>query len=162
MWIQKLLSHFEDKDWYRKVWLYFKWKCTILSIHRLISYAFIPNSENKPQINHINWIKTDNRVENLEWATASENWVHAYKLWLSKITDNHHFKKNHPHKWKFWVDNHCSKKVYQYTLDWKFIREWWSTMDIQRELWINNSSIWSCCNWNLKTAGGFIWRYYLL
>lgn len=63
---------------YPRVGLWDKGKCKCVLVHRLVAEYFIDNPLNKTQVNHINGIKTDNRIKNLEWVTASENIQHAY------------------------------------------------------------------------------------
>lgn len=63
------------------------------AVHRMVAEAFIPNPEGKLEVNHINSIRDDNRLENLEWATHSENQVHAYKF-----GNRDHKGNNHPQR----------------------------------------------------------------
>ena len=74
---EKILKLKKTKEGYLSVQL--KNKGKHFSIHRLVALNFICNLNNKPQVNHINGIKHDNRVVNLEWCTRSENQIHAYK-----------------------------------------------------------------------------------
>lgn len=78
------LSYITDRNGYLRVNLWINGKAKQMGIHRLVAIFYIDNPDNKPQVNHINGIKTDNRVENLEWNTVSENAIHALKMGLRK------------------------------------------------------------------------------
>ena len=137
--------------WYKQVNLTKNWKNKIYLVHRLVALVFIPNPENKPQVNHINGVRNDNHVENLEWCTISENSLHSvYVLWYKR-------KKESIEKWLITK----YKKVYQYSKDWELIKEWWCIKEASQTLWIDDWQISKCCNWKMgaKTAGGFVWKF---
>ncbi len=69
-------------------------KVKLIRVHRLVAETFIKNNDNNLIVNHINGIKTDNRVENLEWVTQSENLYHSYNIGLSDRYKNKNIKRN--------------------------------------------------------------------
>lgn len=105
-------------------------------IHRIVAKAFIHNPDNKPTVNHKNGIKTDNRVENLEWNTNAENLTHSYRTGQR---------------------SHITKSATQYSKEGKFINKFSSLADAERATGVCKNNIGDCLKKRRKSAGGFIW-----
>src|SRR6478609_3081845 len=89
-----ILKGIPDKDGYLRVNLKVHQKTNTRNIHRLVAEAFIPNPDNKPQVNHKDGIKYHNYEDNLEWNTLSENRVHAYENGLQNGKSREGIKNN--------------------------------------------------------------------
>lgn len=113
-------------------------------VHRLVAEAFIPNPENKPQINHKNGIKTDNRKSNLEWNTCSENNLHKF----------HELG----YKQKSGKDCKFSKIILQIENN-KIIGKFYGAREAERQTGVNRKHIYSCCCGKRNWAGGYNWKY---
>ena len=96
----KILKNIEDYKGYLEVGLTKNGKRKQFKVHRLVAEAFIPNPENKPCIDHINTIKSDNRVENLRWVTYKENSNNEKTLEKFKGENHHFFGKHHTEETK--------------------------------------------------------------
>jgi hypothetical protein len=158
-WIKRNLSLMKTL-WYNYVSVYKLWETKRKRVHILVCEAFLWKSIwLMNQVNHINWIKDDNRVENLEWVDASYNAKHAYTLWLNRITDKHISRVSPSWKWKFWKLHKQSKRIAQFDTNWDYLRTWDSTMDIERELWIWHANVSFCCKNHSRKTWWFYWKY---
>ncbi|MBO7715676.1 MAG: HNH endonuclease [Methanobrevibacter sp.] len=146
-YLRQMKTH-RDKDGYVKISLWKNNKGQIKSVHRLVAEAFIPNPENKPQVNHKNGIKNDNRIENLEWTTASENIIHSFRVLKRKPSRIGKTGKNCPFA-----------RIILQVKDDKIIAEFYGAVEASRQTGITHQSINLCCKGKAKTAGGYQWKY---
>jgi len=117
------------------------------NIHRLVAQTFIPNPDNKPEVNHIDGFKDNNKPDNLEWVTSRENQLHAFRLGLQKAPRG--------------KDSNCSIPINQYEKDGTFVKTWESINMVKRELGFNSVGIIGCCKKRkrYKTAYNYKWEY---
>lgn len=108
-------------------------------IHRLVAQAFIPNPENKPQVNHIDEDKTNNMVSNLEWCTAKENINHGTRIERSIISNQKKVKA---------ID--IANGEYNY---------YESIIECARQLDLNQGNICKCLKGKLRQTGGYVFEY---
>ena len=142
------------KQWYKQVWLSIEWKLKTLRVHRLVMLTF--RWKSPMCVNHIDWDKTNNKLDNLEYCSSSKNTQHAYDTGLIK---KRKWLESHMY-WLYWKEHNKSKSIIQYSKDWEFIKIWDSGMDIKRELNISSSNIAQCCMWkHVKTAWWYKWKY---
>lgn len=143
MYSKPRISKLRQENGYLKVSLTKNSVCKIYSVHRLVAINFIENSDSsKTLINHINGIRSDNRVENLEWCTYSENALHAYRTGLYKR-------------------NARSKYVAQLNDDLEIIHVYKTAKTASLAIGVNwkNSNIALACRRKYGKMYGFIWAY---
>lgn len=110
-----------------------------IPVHRLVANTFINNINKLPEINHKNEIKTDNRVENLEFCSCKYNCNYGTRN--KRIADK------------------LKRKVTQYTVLGEKVQIWDSIKSASEILNINSGNICNCCQNKRKTAGNYIWKY---
>lgn len=143
---EKVLKPCKNQQGYLQVVLSKNGKHKLMRISRLVAQAFIPNDDiYKTQVNHINEIKTDNRVENLEWCTLQYN--HNFGSHNERVSKT---QRN---------DINKSKQVNQFDLTGKFIKTFPSLCEVERQLGFSKTNISACCNGKRKTSNGYIWKY---
>ena len=141
---EKILKPSRDRYGYYQVFLYKNSIKKWYSVHRLVWEAFNGSIPENMQVNHINEIKSDNRLENLNLMTCKENsnWGTRNERVSIKMTNGK-----------------LSKVVLQFTLDNILVKEYPSIRQAERETGFANSYIVNCCKGKYKQAYGYIWRY---
>ena len=142
-----------NKDGYFVVGLYGK----TYILHRLIAKAFIPNTENKPEVDHINGVKTDCRVENLRWATREENQNNP--ITKKRQSESMKGKKASEEAKKNMSKAQSKKPILQYDMYGNFIKKWESARQVEKELGIDETSIGLVCKGKYRHAGFYLWKY---
>ena len=120
----------------------------IWRIHRLVSTNFNPTEDKTLQVNHINGIKHDNRLCNLEWVTMSENMKHSFDV-LGRIGNE---------TGKYLGNHNTAKKIVQYSKDGLFIRTWDCVKEAAIEIKIHCTGISKCLSGEQRSSGGFKWK----
>lgn len=171
----RILKIRKDSNGYCSVCLYNKNKCKKYArVHRLVAEAFIPNPENKPNVDHINTIKTKNEVWNLRWVTQKENnnneLTRSHMSESSKgfVVSEEHRKRvsecnkgeNNPMYGKRGSEAPTSKKVVQLTLDDELVKIWDCMLEAERQEGFTSQCISHCCKGKRKTHRGYKWVYY--
>ena len=150
-----VLSVKNSKGWYLCTRLSNRQKSKTARIHRLVAEAFITNPNDLPEVNHINGNKQDNRIENLEWVSASENVRHAIKTNPKMLTGL--FFHNVIER---------AKPVIQLTMSGEYVKKYPSAQFAGRITGICSRNIHQVCSKTefspgrcRKQAGGFRWEF---
>ena len=138
-----LMNPFDNGDGYLRVVLCKNREHKKCLVHRLVAFTFLENPENKPEINHIDEDKTNNRVDNLEWKWHKDNINHG--------TRNERAGKAN-------TNGKCSKKVLQLSLSGELIREWPSVSECGRN-GFDKGNVCKCCNGKKSQYKGFRFEY---
>lgn len=172
----KILKQGTDTSGYKMVIFRVNKYSKTFKVHRLVAEAFIPNLNGYTEIDHINGIKTDNRVDNLRWCSHKDNCnnpITKEKILKTFRSEEYRKKCSEREKGKKLSDetkkkisisktgsgNWRSKTVYQYSLDGNLIAIYESTGIAAKETNSIQSKISSCCIGKRKKHNGFIWRY---